>query len=296
MSLRIAVTGAQGQVARALQDLHAEGVTLIALARPDLDLAEPQTIAPALRAAAPNVVINAAAYTAVDKAESDKEAAFAVNEAGARAAAEAAAALDAPLIQLSTDYVFDGRKRAPYVETDPPCPLNAYGASKLAGERAVAGAHPRHAIVRLSWVHAPYGANFVRTMLRLAETREEIAVVADQIGRPMAAAHIAGALIAIARNLAGAPGARHFGMFHLGGDGQASWADFAEAIFAASAARGGPSARVRRITAAEYPTPAARPAFGVLDGARLEAAHGVRLPDWRIGLEASVAGALQSGG
>lgn len=291
MSLRLAVTGARGQIARALQEFAAPGLTPVALARPALDLAAPETILPALRAATPDVIVHAAAYTAVDKAESDAETAFAINEAGARAIAEAAAALDTPLIHLSTDYVFDGAKRAPYLETDAPNPINRYGASKLASERAVA-AYARSAIIRLSWVHAPYGANFVRTMLRLAIERAEISVVADQIGRPMAAREIAASLIRIARNLADAPTHKQFGLFHLGGADAASWADVAEAAFAASARLGGPSARVRRITTTEYPTPAARPLYGVLDGVKLHAAHGVRLGAWRAGVEDSVTRAL----
>lgn len=294
MSLRLAVTGAQGQVTRALQELDASDVIVIPLARPALDLATPHTILSALRAAAPDIVLNAAAYTAVDKAESDADAARAINELGAGAVAKTAAFLGAPLIHLSTDYVFDGRKRTPYLETDSPNPLNIYGVSKLAGERAVAAMQARHAIIRLSWIHSPYGGNFVSTMLRMARTGAEISVVADQIGRPMAASDIAAALIQIARNLAAAPTPAQFGLFHLGGDGEASWADFAETIFAVSAAHGGPVARVTRIPSADYLTPAARPAYGVLDGSKLAMMHGVRLPDWRIGVEASVARLLKS--
>ena len=296
MRLRVAVIGVRGQVARALQEAHTPNIAITSLGRPTLDLAMPQTVTLALRDVAPDVIINAAAYTAVDKAESEQATAFAINAEGALAVAEAASALNAPLIHLSTDYVFDGRKRAPYAETDVTNPLNAYGLSKLSGERAVAAAHSRHVIVRASWVHAPYGANFVRTMLRLAQAHEEIPVVADQIGRPMAASAIAAALLRVAQNTANDEAPRLLGLFHLGGDGQASWADVAETTFETSARLGGPHARVRRITTAEYPTPATRPLYSVMNDAKLHAAHGVKLPNWRDGVAQSVARALQSSG
>ncbi|MGE0742033.1 MAG: dTDP-4-dehydrorhamnose reductase [Hyphomonadaceae bacterium] len=282
--MRIAVTGARGQVATALQSL--KGIDVVAYARPDLDLAIPSTVAPILRAGSPDVIVNAAAYTAVDRAEQEASEAFAINEAGARAVAEAAAGLGVPLIHLSTDYVFDGAKPAPYVETDAPNPQSVYGASKYAGERAVMQAHARAVIVRASWVYAPHGNNFVRTMLRLAGERDAVRVVADQRGMPMAAPDIAEALARVARNLVDAPerGNLH-GLFHLGGEGDTTWADFAEATFAGSAARGGPSARVERITTAEFGAPAPRPPNSRLDGAKLEAAHGVRLPHWRTSLD-----------
>jgi len=253
-----------------------------------LDLAEPSGIAAALAAARPDVVVNAAAYTGVDKAESERDLAFAVNGAGAGAVATAARALGVPLIHISTDYVFDGSKPAAYVETDPTAPLGVYGASKLAGEQAVLAAYPGAVICRTAWVYSPFGANFVKTMLRLAETREELGVVADQIGNPTSALDIADAVLTLARRLKDDPAAET-GIFHMSGSGEASWADLAEAIFGASAAHGGPTARVRRITTADYPTPAPRPANSRLDCRKLAEVHGLSLPDWRPSLAAVVA-------
>lgn len=287
--MRLVVTGKNGQVTRALQEIRAPGIEIIALGRPDFELAAPESVASALRAAQPDVIVNAAAYTAVDKAESEPDVAFAINAEGARAVAEAAAALSVPLIQLSTDYVFDGAKTAPYSETDPPAPVSVYGASKLAGEAAVAMATPDHVILRLAWVYSPFGANFVRTILRLAETRDEIAVVADQSGGPTSAHDIAASIAQIGANLVARPAARELrGVFHLSPAGEANWAELAEAILQHSADRGGPSARVRPITTAEYPTAAKRPANSRLDGAKLAAAHGVRLGHWRTSLAVCV--------
>ncbi len=288
--MRIAVTGREGQVARALAEAGpARGTTIVLVGRPALDLADPSGVLPALREARPDVVVNAAAYTAVDKAESEPDLAMAVNGRGAGAVAEAAKALGVPVIQISTDYVFDGTADRPYREDDATGPMGVYGASKLAGETAVAAANPRHAILRTAWVYAPFGANFVRTMLRLAGTRDEVGVVADQHGCPTAALDIADAVIDVARRLAAAPDDGSLtGMFHLAGQGEAVWADVAEAVFAASSARGGPQARVRRITTADYPTPARRPANSRLDGAKLTRIYGLTLPAWQDSVTACV--------
>jgi dTDP-4-dehydrorhamnose reductase len=276
------VTGVNGQVALALVERAPVGVTVVPLGRPALDLADPDGIAPALARSGADVVVNAAAYTAVDKAETDADAAFAVNATGAGAVAKAARTLGLPLIHISTDYVFDGTKPAPYVETDAPCPTGVYGASKLAGEAAVLAAHPGAVIARTAWVYSPFGSNFVKTMLRLAATREELGVVADQIGNPTSALDIADAVLSMAANLLARPDDPAItGLFHMTGGGEASWADFAARIFAASAANHGPAAHVRRIATADYPTPARRPANSRLDCARLADVHGVRLPDWR---------------
>lgn len=285
--MRLVVTGINGQVARALRETPAPGFEIVSVYRPDFDLAAPDTIGAVLREAQPDVIVNTAAYTAVDKAESERDEAFAANARGAGAVAEAAAALGAPIIHLSTDYVFDGAKSSPYVETDPTGPVSVYGASKLEGERAVAAATPDHAILRLSWVYSPFGANFVRTMLRLAEQREEIAVVADQRGGPSYAPDIATAVVQIAANLLARPDATKLrGVFHLAPAGDTHWAEFAETIFAEAKRRGGPSARVRPIPSSDYPTPARRPANSRLDATKLAAAHGVRLPHWRTSLAA----------
>ncbi|MDE1917802.1 MAG: dTDP-4-dehydrorhamnose reductase [Sphingomonadales bacterium] len=289
----IAVTGKVGQVVTSLIERAPDGVTIVPLGRPELDLADSASIAPAIAAARPDVVVSAAAYTAVDKAESDEAAAFAVNATGASAVAAAAQALGVPVIHISTDYVFDGTKTAPYLESDAVCPLGAYGRSKLAGEQAVLAAAPDAVILRTAWVYSPFGANFVKTMLRLAETREELGVVGDQIGNPTSALDIADTVLAIARRLHEAPGAAPRGIFHMTGSGEGSWADLAKAVFAVSVAQGGPSARVRAITTADYPTPAARPANSRLSGDRLAQTYGLRLPDWRLSVADVVARLLK---
>ena len=285
------MTGKQGQVALSLAERAGPDAKVILLGRPELDLAEPASISAAIAAARADVVVNAAAYTAVDKAETERDMAFAVNGAGAGAVAAAAQALGVPIIHLSTDYVFDGSKAAPYIEADPTAPLGVYGASKLAGEQAVLAAHPGAVICRTAWVYSPFGANFVKTMLRLADTRDELGVVVDQIGNPTSALDIADCVLALAGKLAGQQAAP--GIFHMTGSGEASWADLAEAIFAASAAHGGPSARVRRITTADYPTPAPRPANSRLDCRKLAATYGLSLPDWRPSLAAVTARLIQ---
>ncbi len=286
--MRIIVTGRNGQLALSLAERARAhpGLELIALGRPALDLMEPATIAPALAAAAPDLVVNAAAYTAVDAAEDDPETAFAVNARGAGAVAAAAAALEVPVIQLSTDYVFDGRKPGPYIEDDATNPLGVYGASKLEGERAVAAANPRHLIVRTSWVYSPFGHNFVRTMLKLAATRDELAVVSDQWGSPTSALDLAEAILAAARAMIA--GTATPGVYHLSGTGETNWSGFARAIFTTSRTLGGPAAAVRDITSADYPKKARRPANSRLECARFVGEFGWRMPDWRESTEVVV--------
>lgn len=284
MTLRLVVTGREGQVARALAEAGAvAGITVVCLARPELDLERPDGVVDLITAARPDVVINAAAHTAVDQAESEPERAMAVNAAGAGAVAAAAATVRAPVIQLSTDYVFDGLKRTSYVEDDPVAPTGAYGLSKLAGERAVMAATADHAILRTAWVYAPFGKNFVRTMLRLGAARDEVGVVSDQIGCPTYAPDIADGILAVARNLVDRPGDPALrGIFHMAGAGETTWAGLAEAIFAIE----GLPVRVRPIATADYPTAARRPANSRLDCAKLAGSHGLRLPDWRSSLAA----------
>ena len=285
--MRIVVTGNAGQVVTSLIERGAAaGHEIIALGRPELDLADPASVARALEAATPNTIVSAAAYTAVDRAESDSDLAHAVNGRGAGAVAQAAWTLGVPLIHISTDYVFDGTLDRPYVESDPTGPTGVYGASKLAGEQAVLAAYgDNSAVLRVAWVYSPFGANFVKTMLRLAADRDELGVVADQIGNPTSALEIADGILRVATNMVadGSPAMR--GIFHMTASGEASWADFAEAIFAASGALGGPSARVKRITTADYPTPAKRPANSRLDCGLIARMHGIALPDWRTSLE-----------
>ncbi len=287
--MRIAVTGSKGQVASSLIERAGSGVEVVALGRPLFDLEDRGAVIGGLAAARPDVVVNAAAYTAVDKAEAEEALAVRVNGEGAGHVAEAAARLGVPLLHLSTDYVFDGALPRPYREEDATGPAGAYGRSKLIGERLVAERCADSVILRTAWVYSPFGANFVRTMLRLGETREEVGVVADQVGNPTSALDIADALIAIAARARddSSPGLR--GVFHMTGAGEASWADFAEAIFSEAAARGRPLTRVRRIATADYPTPAHRPANSRLDNGKLFRVYGLRLPEWRASLKACCA-------
>lgn len=261
------------------------GHEMVALGRPELDLAGDQAaISAAALAVDADAIVSAAAYTAVDRAEEDHESAFAVNAAGPAAIAHAARRMGLPLVHLSTDYVFDGSKPSPYVETDEAGPTGVYGASKLAGERAVLEAHDNVTVLRTAWVYSPFGDNFVKTMLRLATDRPAVRVVADQYGNPTNALDIADGVLAVASNLIAGTRADQRGIFHMTGSGQASWAQFAEAIFTVSAARGGPSAEVQSIPTSLYPTAAVRPANSRLDCGKLAQFHGVRLPDWRLSL------------
>lgn len=285
--MKIAVTGKAGQLVTALAERGPlSGHEIIALGRPELDLADPASVLRAMEAARPDAVVSAAAYTAVDKAESEPDLAFAVNGAGAGAVAQAAKALGVPLVHISTDYVFDGTLDRPYVESDAPCPTGVYGASKLTGEEAVLSAYGENsAVLRVAWVYSPFGGNFVKTMLRLASDRDEVGVVADQIGNPTSALDIADGVIKVATNMVADSYPELRGLFHMTASGEASWADFAEAILAASAARGGPGANVRRIGTVDYPTPAQRPANSRLECRKIADAHGVTLPSWQGALE-----------
>jgi len=289
MPMRIAVTGQSGQIVRAMLERAPAGVEVMALGRPGLDLEKPETIAPAIIACRPDIVVNAAAFTAVDLAESEDAAAQTVNGMAAGEVAKTAAGLGIPVIQISTDYVFDGALTRPYREEDPVSPISAYGRSKLAGERAVAATAPDHVILRTAWVYSPFGKNFVKTMLRLAETRDAVGVVADQRGCPTSALDIADAVFTVAHNLLAAPDdASLRGLFHMSAQGEASWADVAEAVFAERTRLGGAAVRVDRIATADYPTPARRPANSRLDCAKLQQFHGVTLPDWHGSLQACV--------
>lgn len=285
--MRIIVIGKEGQVARSLAERAPNhGAKVVLLGRPKLDLADPSGIEDILLETGGDMIVNAAAYTAVDQAETEPELAEAINGIGAGAVAGAAAAMNVPVIQLSTDYVFDGTADHPYREDDEVSPLGAYGVSKLLGERAVVEETENHVILRTAWVYSPFGKNFVKTMLRLAMDRDEIGVVADQIGSPTSALDIADGILAISRNLLAQPDDRSLrGLFHMTGAGFATWADFASAVFEISAGLGGPSARVKPIATADYPTPAKRPANSRLDCTKLVRVHGVVLPPWRESLE-----------
>jgi dTDP-4-dehydrorhamnose reductase len=282
--MRIAVTGLRGQVATSLIERAGAGVEIVALGRPAFDLEDRGAVIAGLERARPEAVVNAAAYTAVDKAETEEAVAVRVNGEGAGHVAEAAARLGVPLLHLSTDYVFDGALPRPYREEDPTGPAGAYGRSKLIGEQRVAERCPNSVILRTAWVYSASGANFVRTMLRLNETRDEVGVVADQIGNPTSALDIADAVLAIAARVKDDLSPALRGVFHMTGSGEASWADFADAIFCEAAARGRRSTRVKRITSADYPTLARRPANSRLDNEKLSRVYGLRLPEWRASL------------
>jgi len=282
--MRIVVTGVNGQIATSLIERGRGRADVIALGRPRLDLANRESVLRAIEASPCDIIVNAAAYTAVDKAEQEPGEATRINADGAAHVAEAAAIAGVPLLQLSTDYVFNGAGERPYRETDPTGPASAYGRSKLAGESRVLAAQPNCAILRTAWVYSPFGANFVRTMLRLGETREEVGVVADQHGNPTYALDIADALLAIAARLAEDASPDLRGVFHMTGQGEATWADVAEAIFAAAERHGRKPARVRRIGTLDYPTLAKRPANSRLDNGKLSRNYGVVLPEWRRSL------------
>jgi len=284
--VKLLVIGGAGQVARALRETGAgTGCTLVTQGRPGLDLLDPASVSAALARYAPDLVINAAAYTAVDTAESDSAAATALNDTAAADLARATGARSIPLIHISTDYVFDGTARRPYREDDPISPLGVYGRSKLDGERAVAALNPQHLIVRTAWVYSPFGRNFVKTMLRLATSQDEVAVVADQVGNPTSAHALARTLLEMAHRIHRQPDEALFGLYHVSGMGDASWAELAEHVFAVSAALGGPSASVSRILTSEYPTPVTRPANSRLDCAKLQRVFGQRLPAWQEGVQ-----------
>jgi len=290
------VTGREGQVVRSLLDRarSVAGLEIVPLARPELDLAMPDRVAAAIADAGPDMVVSAAAYTAVDQAEDEPELAFRINADAAGEVARGAHDAGAPVIHLSTDYVFSGDNNAPYVETDAPEPLGVYGRSKLAGEAAVAAANPDHAILRTAWVYGPFGRNFVKTMLALAETREELRVVADQIGTPTSSLDTADALLAMISHWQ-MHKALPAGTYHFAGTGSTSWCGLAEETFRLSAERGGPSARVVPITTAEYPTKAMRPKNSRLNSTKFMATFGYTAPAWQSSL-ASVVARLVSGG
>ena len=271
--MRILVFGRTGQVATEIQ----RQAEVTALGREVADLSDPMACAEAICDHAPDLVINAAAYTAVDRAESEEDLATVINGVAPGAMARACADLGIPFCHVSTDYVFDGSGTAPRAPSDPVAPCNAYGRSKLAGEEAVRAAGGQAAILRTSWVFSAHGGNFVKTMLRLSETRDALSVVDDQIGGPTPAADIAAALLSMGRAMvAGHAG----GLYHFSGAPDASWADFAREIFA----QAGRATVVTGIPTRDYPTPAARPQNSRLDCGSLAAEFGIGRPDWRAGL------------
>ena len=303
MKPRILLTGKTGQLGSELGRLLPTLGEVIAPERSELDLREPETIRQIMRTTKPKLIVNAAAYTAVDAAETDQATALAVNAEAPRLLAQEAREIGAVLVHFSTDYVFNGSKMAPYVETDSPNPLNAYGRSKLAGEQAIRNSGATHLIFRPSWVYATHGRNFLLTILRLATEREELKIVADQVGAPTCAFDLAEAATRILADMI-AGDKRPFafaeadGTYHMTAAGQTSWYEFANAIleearcalqnppWLVSATKGRPLIvrRVVPISAQEFRSPATRPANSVLSNVRLKQVFGVALPDWRAQL------------
>lgn len=278
--VRILVTGGSGQLGRELvRATWPEGVKVEAPTRDRLDLSTPITLRSVLAEGAYSAVINAGAYTAVDAAESDAGMAFQINALAPAALAQLTRAAGIPLVQVSTDYVFDGSGSRPYGEDSPIAPINVYGASKAAGELAVAAGNRRSAIVRTAWVVSPHGRNFVGTMLSLAKTRDVVRVVADQRGAPTSARDLADALSHLTLTLIRDPNAET-GAFHFTNSGEASWAEVAALVFGISRAHGGPWAEVQPISTGEYPTPARRPAYSVLANQRIVGAYGLASRPW----------------
>jgi len=277
----ILVTGGAGQVGLELL-AHAwpEGVTLHAPSRAELDITSPESVAAIMASRDWAAVINPAAYTAVDKAETELGAAFAINALGPALLAQATKAAGIPLIHVSTDYVFDGSGTRPYLPTDAIAPIGAYGASKAAGELAVRSGNPRSVVLRTAWVVSPHRANFAKTMLRLGATRDSLGVVADQHGSPTSATDIAAALATITLRLIGSAEAPT-GIYHFTNAGQTTWHGFAQHIFARAAAAGLKAPEVKPIGTSDYPTPARRPAYSVLDTGSLKRDFGIAPRPWQ---------------
>ncbi len=293
MSDPILIFGAGGQLGQEiLAQAAAQGRDVIGLARPQADICDISAIARHIAETRPRLIVNAAAYTAVDKAESEAETARLVNALGAANVARAAAAANIPLVHLSTDYVFDGGKHGPYVESDPVAPLGVYGRTKAEGEAGVRAAAPRHIILRTAWVYGRFGHNFLKTILRLVRERPELRVVADQTGCPTATQDLAAAIFAIDRAVHDG-NAVEWGTYHFAGPDATSWHGFAEAIVAAQARWTGVRPPVTAISTEDYPTPARRPPNSQLDSGRFAAAFGYRAIPWRTRVAETVQALLQ---
>jgi dTDP-4-dehydrorhamnose reductase len=287
--MRLLVLGGSGQLGTQLRtSTLPQNVQLLAPTRTAVDLGDPAAIRRLIGAESWSVVIDAAGYTNVDRAESEEELAFAVNAQAAACLAEETGKRGIPLIYVSTDYVFDGRKGAPYMETDAAAPLNAYGRSKLSGERQVSAANPRHVILRTAWLYSPYGTNFVRTILRLAQERDRLTVVGDQLGCPTSARDLAQACLDIAVVCAAKPDHDNYGLYHFAGAEAATWFEFAKAILETAAGRLSRLPELVPIASAQYPSPAARPADSRLDCTAIQHVFGLVPRPWRRALEETV--------
>ncbi|MDO6413640.1 dTDP-4-dehydrorhamnose reductase [Sphingomonas sp. BIUV-7] len=280
MTEAILVTGGSGQVGTALRAIAGDRFELVMPPRAELDLSDPASIEACLTSRDWAAVVSSGAYTAVDKAESDVVAAWRANAIGPAALGAGTRARSIPIVHLSTDYVFDGSKPGFYAEGDPVAPLGVYGASKEGGEQAIRSANPAHVILRTAWVVSPFGANFIKTMLRVGAQRPELSVVADQVGCPTSALDIAKTVAAILDRQLTDPAAPK-GTYHFVNAGEASWHGLAEAVFARAAVRGGPSPAVKAITTAEYPTPARRPVNSRLATDKLVRDYGITPRPWR---------------
>lgn len=281
----IFVAGKNGLLALSLAELASDfNATVCCYEPPELDLTNSEATYKMVMAAQPDIIINAAAYTAVDAAEENETLAYAINFKGAEALAKAAADLDVPFLHVSTDYVYSGDKDGAYIETDPTGPTGVYGASKLAGDHAVLNAHNKACVFRTAWVYSPYGKNFIKTMLWLAENKDEVGIVADQHGNPTSALDIARSLLNIsAKIIKDGWHDDYKGIYHLTGSGDTSWHGFASYIFDEAHRQFGhkkPS-KVNALTTEQYPTPASRPANSVLNCDKLKAVFGIRLPAWQ---------------
>jgi len=286
---RILLVGSAGQLGRELQRSFAGEGELICCVRDEVDIADPDQVRNLVHTVAPDLILNAAAYTAVDRAESEREVAAAINAVAPRILAEEARRRDVLLVHYSTDYIFDGSKESPWLETDQPNPLSHYGASKLAGEQAITGVGGKYLIFRTSWVYGPHGKNFLLTMLRLGRERDRLAIVNDQIGAPTTSSALAGATSTIVRGVLGGkfgPADAWAGLYHMTCSGSTTWAGFARAIFArAGSLLGDHTPEVTPIASKDYRTPATRPLYSVLSNEKLAARFGVRLPPWEAGLD-----------
>lgn len=288
----IMVTGGAGQLATAME--QEGGAAVRRVGRPGFDFDRPASLIESVDAIRPSILVNAAAWTAVDAAEAEAEAAGRANRDGPAALAALCADRGITLIHVSTDYVFDGSKGAPYVETDPTSPDSVYGATKLEGEQAVLAACPRAIVLRTSWVYSATGKNFVRTMLGAAQKVPRLRVVADQQGCPTAARDLAGGILGIVSRLRDGWRGEYAGVFHAAGTGSTTWHGLAEAVFHDAAPYGHPVPQVDAIATADWPTPARRPADSRLDCTKLDQVFGVRLPDWRDGVSRTVAELLSA--
>ena len=290
--MKILITGSKGQLAQSLQSSLASEGKVLALGRQAMNLADPEQIRQQISLLRPDLIVNAAAYTAVDRAEEEAELAFAVNAVAPRVLAEEAARLGVPVIHYSTDYVFDGTKSQPYVEEDVPHPLSVYGASKLAGERAIQAVGGEHLILRTSWVYSQHGHNFLLTMQRLLQQKDSLAVVADEIGAPTWAGTIAEATAQLIR--ARHKGQEFSGLYNLTATGETSWFGFASAIAEHLRRQGRLRAAIKPIASKQYPTAAERPLNSRLNCARLQQDWNIQLPEWKAALQQCLSAGQQN--